>query len=909
MKQLTYSSMAAARLRANKRQYLSLVLGIFLSIFLVSTLVLAVYGIYLAYLEDRYDKVGFVDMVVLDNDFLDGTDLEELGLFDQIGNVYISGEVTDGNISLGYYDEIAQPMMNLKAIEGRLPEAAGEIALEKTVMDVLDVQWAIGETVELDITPIDGAAETRSFTVVGFLPEQTEHFNILDHSGISQFPAIVTSTQEPGFSVGRLGNHYVMKLKPTVPLNTALGVFWESDNRAIVGSMYGLSTSGEQVQFYNMGSLIEADEEMFMLILTACLLAGALVLSCGVGISGAMEGVLSKRREEIGVLRALGATRKQIRRMFGRENLILALVVSPLSIAVSCLGVWLLSKWIPESFVFGFNLWLLLPIAAFSVVVVLLAGFLPLLRASKLMPMSVIRDTAMLRRSKKVKTKKDFKPTRLIAARQLRFNPTRQIGAALLVGLMLLCSGLFTGMITSYKDRVSIESTAFYIQSWSFGHYDSDEVVIYDPPSMTAQSVAQIQNLEHVKSIDLDRTMYVTAILENVPRYAYSIHSHYDQFGMLSPEQFQEAMALLEENDRNFYEETYDELKQRYQAFVKAQDISGVAYHIPLVTVELDTENLDKLNGFIESGKINVDAINEGREVIVYAPEVWVANFDTGSYAMWNSEERAKADPNGENAFLESWNDAFTAGQSLPIANIYRTEEEGTIHREDANVSIGAVVSDMVGVGTSACILTTEQGLKNMGLHPEGLGHINVYLDRELTLEEEETLERQLNAISRRSGSYRVYNVIEQAREASQSNRQAMLLCFSVSIIFFAVAVGMIVSSVTRQLNSEGRTIGMLRAVGADEKAILGCYSGQVTVSIGCGMALAIGLYAFYFIIYMLNAITQGYFRISEAVLFATMAAVICAMGVACWFACRFFLRFRIREIVNKSIIDNIREL
>ena len=34
MKKLNYSTMAAARLRANKRQYLNLMLGIFLSIYL-----------------------------------------------------------------------------------------------------------------------------------------------------------------------------------------------------------------------------------------------------------------------------------------------------------------------------------------------------------------------------------------------------------------------------------------------------------------------------------------------------------------------------------------------------------------------------------------------------------------------------------------------------------------------------------------------------------------------------------------------------------------------------------------------------------------------------------------------------------------------------------------------------------
>ena len=67
MKKLTYSTMAAARLRANKRQYMSLVLGIFLSIFLISTLVLSAWGIYQAELQKRYDRVGYLDMVILDN--------------------------------------------------------------------------------------------------------------------------------------------------------------------------------------------------------------------------------------------------------------------------------------------------------------------------------------------------------------------------------------------------------------------------------------------------------------------------------------------------------------------------------------------------------------------------------------------------------------------------------------------------------------------------------------------------------------------------------------------------------------------------------------------------------------------------------------------------------------------------
>ena len=47
----------------------------------------------------------------------------------------------------------------------------------------------------------------------------------------------------------------------------------------------------------------------------------------------------------------------------------------------------------------------------------------------------------------------------------------------------------------------------------------------------------------------------------------------------------------------------------------------------------------------------------------------------------------------------------------------------------------------------------------------------------------------------------------------------------------------------------------------------------------------------------------------SEIKLFLLMGAVGSVVGILCLLICKFLLRFRIREIVRKSIIDNIREL
>ena len=177
MKKLTYSSMAAARLRANKRQYLSLLIGIFLSIFMISTLVLSVWGIYQAELQKRYDKVGYLDMVMLDNNLVTEEDIRSFDEFDRFGHAYISGIVTDRNVYIGHYDEIGLELMNLTPVDGRLPESAGEIAIEASAMDVLEVSLKPGDTIELNITPVDGTAETRVDTVVGIIPERSRYLS------------------------------------------------------------------------------------------------------------------------------------------------------------------------------------------------------------------------------------------------------------------------------------------------------------------------------------------------------------------------------------------------------------------------------------------------------------------------------------------------------------------------------------------------------------------------------------------------------------------------------------------------------------------------------------------------------------------------------------------------------------
>lgn len=913
MKMLTYSRMAAARLRANKRGYLSLALGIFLSIFLISCMAFGAYGAYLAQLQVRYDKVGYGDMVILDNDSFGDEEIQALNQYDRIGHAYILGQVENANLYVGYYDEIAEELLNLAPLSGRLPENAGEIALEATAMDVLEAQWTLGDAVELTICAIDGESETRTYTLVGILPERSTHLEVTDHTGINSFPAIVTSREEPNFAVGRVGVNYVMDRKESVSQSESLKALWAAwQGRGF--DFYSFSNDGSQKQFASTPlSQIGVSGELFYVLFMAECLVAALVLSCAVGISGAMEGLLMKRREEIGVLRALGATRRQIRRMFGRENLLLAAILAPASLGVSIGAVWVASLIFPSDIKFGFHIALLLPILVFSVVVILLAGYLPLVRASKLMPMSVIRDTAMLRKGKRIKTRKTFSAPRLIATRQVRLNLSRQIGASLLVGLMLVCSSMLVMLVSTYWGRTYTEQEGFILNN-DMGYTSNGlKATTYREDDISDQSIAQLRSLDHVKSVTVNRMISVVAVLDTVPSYAVCGDL---QIGIMDEEMLEKSKSLYgyDDNYSAFMDESWPTSRETYLQRCKTYQIDGEAYGMYMVTVELTEDNVKYLESVVSAGKINVDAINAGQEVLVVAPDFWAQSMNGSGYTTFSTKEGAEN--NGyPDAELVAWNNAFSAGQSMPLMQLYDMGDGENIVRYDDTVTVGAVLSENAPgehwIYCDCYIVTTEQGLKNMSLRPDSIQSISVYLEGDITLEEEETLERQITAITRRAGAWSVSNEVKNYREARQEDQQQIFLFLSVTTVFFAVAVGMIVSSVTRQLQSEGHTIGMLRAVGADEKAILGCYSGTMTAGILGGFLISLVLWVAYFLLCIVQASRFGGWSI--VAYYGKMAGGLIGcdvvMALLCYAACHILLRRRIREIVNRSIIENIREL
>jgi putative ABC transport system permease protein len=128
-------------------------------------------------------------------------------------------------------------------------------------------------------------------------------------------------------------------------------------------------------------------------VLTAVVgaLGGISLAVGGIGILTIMTIAVGERRREIGLLRALGAGRGQILRLFLLEAVVLALMGALTGLAAGIGGTWLLAATVPA--LPAEPAWDFVLLAVISAALIgLVAGVLPALRAAALDPVTALHD-------------------------------------------------------------------------------------------------------------------------------------------------------------------------------------------------------------------------------------------------------------------------------------------------------------------------------------------------------------------------------------------------------------------------------------------------------------------------------------------------------------------------------------
>ena len=923
MKRLSVNRIAAAGLRADQRGYRAMAAGIFLSIFFIAALCQCAWGVYTAAVQAVRARMGQADAFFFDADEYPDSTLLDRGCFDQLGHISLSAQA--GGLYIGSYDETAAAIMDRRYASGRAPEKAGEMAAEKSFLDHLSIEANVGESFELTVTPIDGLSETRTYTLTGVLAEQTARFEwgrvaYLSEQRIYALPSALVSAQETPFDSGRTVVQRVMTLRKGVPLSRVLAGNFGENGRLKSPFIIGLNDFGKLTAEGNtlLWSDGFSDDDVTTLFATLALLGGSLLLACCVGIAGAMEGQLARKTEEIGMLRAVGATRRQIRRIFGREAWLLALIMAPVSIACACLAAWGLSRAFPSLIAFDVQPMILAPITVLSVACIVVSAFVPLRRASRVLPMGVLRDTTLLRRMGRVKSRSSYKPARLIAWRQNRLHPLRPLGAGALTGLMLVCMLSALSLFSQMSDQVIRSNAAFSAYFYmDFGTTDHYYTMLPDR-ALSESDISQIRALPGVARTEESCAVNVCWMTDSIPKYLTDADPHTFSYVLSEDELMRRANTP---NDPILYyaanggEGLLTDRQEAIETNARVRRETGVEEGrllAPLELVVLDEENLRNYVSSAEDGAVDLDAINRGEQVLLCAPDryLWIETRDGGSSIGSRMSNRPFA-----GATLVARNDGdFKAGETLELMLLSGPETDWTeqsaegfyagLEKRRASVTVGAVLNNDVprfGSSGAVTLLTTRRGLNAMGFSLPRVDNVTVYADSQAMSEEEEkALSESVQSILRRADNLSFYDQLETVRANRQNNRMIMTALISVALLFFAVAVSMITGGVTRRIRSDARMIGTLRAVGADAKTVAGCYRMQILLSIALG--LLVGLWG------MASLLTSSY-AIQAHWLY--IAAPVCVLGFSalCYAACMLALRSRIRETISRSIVENIREM
>lgn len=901
------NSLALGSIRARKRQYAALVTGIMLAIFFTSFMLLVGQSANHTYQERYFRQVGKQDAVILNAQDVPPQAWLDNGYVVNEGNAYIIGVTEGKETSIAYYDEAGEALAYKQCVLGRMPEALGEIAIERSKLQRLRTDAQLGDMLTLPVKVPDGngflpKTVIKKYTLVGILAEQTAYQEDRYQSNGDRYygyPGAVVCRAEQVEPGGRPIINRLVQLSP-LHFNTAASMSVHYGQYEFCVDYYGFNLYSNAGPDSSSSSMLG-----IMVVMLGLVLVG---VAC-MGIAGAFSMMLSERRSQIGMLRAVGATRRQIRRIFGREALVIALTVAPAAIALSHLAVWGLCKAIGEGLQYYASAWFL-PLEFFvSIAFVMSAAFLPLFEASRVSPMQAIRETSFLRAKKRmrIREKRAFWPPSLLAIRHLKLYRAKQVGiwtvtALSLVVLTMGFNAEWNTLANVYRGYDFLIDNTYY----QWGSFVEESAL---KPLLTDNDLQEAAALPLVGTIQASKSVTVNMLLKNVSEYITGDSYASFQFGYL----------MDEKQSGGDWEPWWEDERKRYQSLKKHQDINTEMVSEQMSAVSPEMAGL--LKPCVLSGDIDIQALNEGREVLIIAPDKIYVQYDRDSNGNISGGSSGPKPEKGQRYDKVLVNDMFHTGDTLTLCRLYmegeqtvREGEDGydyaAIRRQDSTVRIGAVLSDElpsdvtdhIHVSERGSLITTLAGLDAMGFETSGYKSLSVQLT-DIPDEQTETyLETVLGDIANRADDMQFFSSFASARNRLKWQTMMIVSNLCVLILFFALCVSMVNNAITGRIRSDKRAIGTLRAVGAPLRVILSSYLRQVAIMLGWGLMAGVLLSAGF----LAYAAYEGY--LPEGMLLPLAGAMALYILLILLF-CGLNLRARIRGIVRSSIIDNIREL
>ena len=890
---LTVNTLALGNLKQRRRQYVTMIIGIDLAMVFSSSVVFFMAAAKETFHAQFIDENGYQDLAVnipsfTQNDWeqakQDGS-IDDYATVDILGYAYKNDKFKRLGTAVGRANDKFREISNQQLIEGRLPEAKNEIAVESEALKKLEYRDAeIGSTITLKfmLQNGEGYGETieKDYVLTGILKDKKSNFSgyfFTEDNYDNSIPAIFVADNtvlESGTTAKQIA--YLTLKEYDAYFNYLENKYSEPIEYDVCASSIDTSSVMSYSNFSN-GDLI---------IFVALLLAFA---SC-VAIVNSFNNNLKERKQQIGLLRAVGTTRRQIIRIFGREAFIIALIATPLSIAISYFIVYFALKFVSDNAVVSKSIWILPTAAVINLSVVMFAALLPLISASHISPMQAIRDVKIQRKSKvkKIHSKMQYKPAVHLAERNGRFYK----GSKAAVGILLCVCVIISAFGFSY---LSYEKKNKTVVPYDYSFWSgTEDVKLSDVDKQNIVSNPLVEKVEGRKSIS-------SAIKSDYSNMFMRI-MNYDKF-----------LYDFENEDYSFPKNA-EEFRQRIQNnkadnSLVSEEFEGLNAADEVWNMNIDSyeqSKLEELEKEVYDGKIDYNKLRAGEEVILVMPKkaeltAKLYNNGHGMGTDYNYDDEVGT-KTGQYKTVMTEESSYKAGDEIEI---YSKNDKAF-----KTVKVGAIVScnknrdrfDIVSTYNPQ-IITSNEGILNFD---KDAGYEDLYIslydkpDEQTDMEFSEFLEEY----SLKCDGF-VSSTYEDNKNIEKSYRSSVAAMLVVLIIGFAICASIINNSITAQIRENKRVIGTLRAEGASQSELVKSYFLRMLSMYSWGAGMGFGLFFVSYIVFI--NVSEKYFDIKPSLAFNPWVSVI--MVAVLFVVCFINILSKIRKQMKNSIVENIREL
>ncbi len=907
-------TIATKNLKQNKKTYILLLLSVIVTISFMSTILILVTSFNASVQKIHETRYGIYDYLFYNtnelplDDLLDYGVIDEYGISKTLGYALVDGKHFDNGFSIAKYDEKALKLSNKQLIEGSFPSREGEIAIERTMLSRLRIDAEIGDTITLSVTVPDGESLLKTmyekeYTLTGILKDQYLYMSkaVVPQPVYADFPAAIVSQAEEIDTGGfYINNCYGSTSNYKVAHERLLKL--SNDNTSEFYRIFDVDKSFpiQSVGVYDYMAQNMRDSRVYMIFVV--IFAIVFLLVSMLGIITVFSTNVDKRKQQIGMYRAVGATNRQLRKVLLTEILFLSAISIPVGIGFSLGLVKIAAYVIGDIFVLQMDILIIALIAVFSLGCVIISSLFPLIKTKKITPMQAIKDVELLRKLKKKKVKNTdiYVPEKFIAKRHVKLYNNRMWSTSILISLSVVL--LLWGVWFVENEREGILDTKNYFDYsiMVFDMYNTSPINYSDRfNQLTNKDILDIQNIIGDGYVLAAKQVRLNLLPENTSKY----------INILS--------------GRQYYSGWNDENSDYHELYLSTKEKLGFENDfITASCMAVDENMIKELESCVYDGEINLDKILSGEQIIIEAPKNYGIQYD-GKGGSGGGPVRE-----GETYDEVYENDLFKAGDKIDISYLYteQTLDESMydytqnmptdIQRKDATVEIGALVD----IDNTINWPFNNRGMCNVIIPFEvfdDLGYetsydqVEIELNYEPDKDKQEYLNQALIDITNRFNDSYFSDRTDNDKQHKKDLYMITIFLGSIVLLFTIVSISMINNAISANIRSSKVMISTLRAVGATKDTVKKIYNNQLKKSllygIFGGIIICLGLIAYHFIynVFLIISYRKVTLEINWIYIFVSLIIYVLVL-----FAVGYMnINTKINKLLNNSIAQSIHEL